>query len=375
MAPSIDNPSPGMAPVKRVANTPANREALEAEAAQDGKPSIVAKQGNDLLLLSGAYKTESKAARLSPDEAISRGDTLAVDGAPAEVVYTDDGFKEVDLSAVTVAVIDTGVQVDHPAFKGSMILPGFNAKTGDGDVTDKSGHGTHVAGIIAGSLPEKGIEGMAQGATLLPIKHGVGSTGNGQTMKRLADSITYAVDHGAKVINISNGIPMNKWLMRLIHKDEQSLVDEALRYAEQKGVVVVVAAGNRGGTDSADDNVSYPATHPTVIAVSNLDDTNPKKGLDLKDSSSTGPAVDLAAPGTEITSAFPKNKAKDLSGTSMAAPYVTGVVTQIIARHPDWTPAQIREHLYQTATDLGAPGQDIRFGHGAIDPIRAVFGE
>ncbi len=375
MSQPIGANSPAMTPVKRVANTPENLDRLEAEATKDGKPSIIAKQGNDLLLLSGAYRTESKAARLSEDEAISKGDTLEVDSKAAEVLSTDDGFKEIDLSAVTVAVIDTGVQVDHPALKGSVILPGFNAKTGDGDVTDKSGHGTHVAGIIAGALPEQGVEGLAQGATLLPIKHGVGSTGNSNTMERLADAIRYAVDHGAKVINISNGIPMNKWLMKLIHEDKKPLVDEALRYAEAKGVVVVVAAGNRGGTDSADDNVSYPATHPTVIAVSNLDDTHPKKGLDLKDSSSTGPAVDLAAPGTEIASSFPKNKVKELSGTSMAAPFVTGVVTQIIARHPDWTPAQIREHLYKTATDLGEAGQDIRFGHGAVDPIRAVFSE
>ncbi len=375
MSNPIGSSPSAMTPSKRLANTPENLARLQVEASKDGKPSILAKQGNDLLLLSGAYQTESKAARLSADEAISKGDSLQVDGKAAEVLHTDDGFKEVDLSHVTVAVIDTGVQVDHPAFKGSMILPGFNAKTGDSDVTDKAGHGTHVAGIIAGALPDQGVEGLAQGATLLPIKHGIGSTGNGNSMQRMADSIRYAVDHGAKVINISNGIPMNKWLMKLIHDDKQPLVDEALRYAEAKGVVVVVAAGNRGGTDAPDDNVSYPATHPTVIAVSNLDDTDPTKGLDLKDTSSTGPGVDLAAPGTEITSAFPKNKVKDLSGTSMAAPFVTGVVTQIIARHPDWTPAQIREHLYKTATDLGEAGKDIRFGHGAIDPIKAVFSE
>ncbi len=360
-------------PAKRLPDTPENRDQLRKEAAQDGKSSVLAKQGNDLLLLSGAYKTESKVARLTADEALSAGDTLTIDGAKAQVLHTDDGFTEIDLSHVTVAVLDSGLQADHPAFKNSTILPGYDAKRKDAHVPDKVGHGTHVSGIIAGDLPEQGVAGPARGASLMPIKMSVSAV-NPALMERLADSIRYAVDHGAKVINLSSGIDLRAPINGVLHAGKKHLVDEALDYAEQKGVVVVVAAGNEGNKPSTKDSLTYPASHPTVITVSNLDDTDRKAGPKLNPSSGVGPEVDLAAPGTAITSSVPEGKVKEMTGTSMAAPYVTGIVTQIIARHPDWTPAQVREHLYKTATDLGEPGTDSRFGHGAVDPFEAVFG-
>jgi subtilisin family serine protease len=358
---------------KRLADTPENRAQLEQEAGKDGKASVLAKQGNDLLLLSGAYQTESKIARLSADDALSKGDAIAVNGAEAQVLHTDDGFKEMDLSHITVAVLDSGLEADHPAFKNSKILPGYDAKRKDSHVPDKHGHGTHVAGIIAGALPEEGVAGVAQGATLMPVKMSVTAI-NPALMQRLADSIRYAVDNGANVINLSSGIDLKAPVNGILHAGKQHLVDEALDYAEKKGVVVVVAAGNEGNKESTKDSLTYPASHPTVIAVSNLDDTDRKNGLKLNPSSGVGPAVDLAAPGTDIMSSVRKGEVESKSGTSMAAPYVSGVVAQIIARHPDWTPAQIREHLYKTASDLGESGVDSRFGHGAVDPFKAIFG-
>jgi subtilisin family serine protease len=359
----------------RLPDTAQNRDRLRQEASKDGKPSILAKQGNDLLLLSGAHRTESKIARQSADEAISKGDALKVDGKKAEVLHTDDGFTEVDLSKVTVAVIDSGVDVTHPAFSQSEILPGFNAKSKTEDVGAFFSHGTHVAGIIAGSLPEEGVHGVAPGATLLPIKFGTSTIYNTGLFTRVADSVRHAVDNGAQVINISMGTQTNNWILGSLHAKGIRNLEEALDYAEAKGVVVVVAAGNNRHGDKDKDNVNFPATHPTVIAVSNLDDTSPEEGLKLSPNSSIGPAVDLAAPGMNIVSAVKKGKVDEMSGTSMAAPYVAGVVAQIIARHPDWTPAQIRDHLAETSQDLGKPGKDIRFGHGAVDPVKAVFGE
>ncbi len=359
----------------RLPDTAQNRDRLRQEASKDGKPSILAKQGNDLLLLSGAYRTESKIAHQSADEAISKGDSLKVDGKQAEVLHTDDGFTEVDLSKVTVAVIDSGMDVTHPAFSKSEILPGYNGKSKTDDVDAFFSHGTHVAGIIAGSLPEEGVHGVAPGATLLPIKFGTSTIYNSGLFTRVADSVRHAVDNGAKVINISMGTQTNNWILGSLHAKGIRNLEEALDYAEAKGVVVVVAAGNNRNGEKDKDNVNFPATHPTVLAVSNLDDTSPEEGLKLSSNSSIGPAVDLAAPGTDIVSAVKKGKVDEMSGTSMAAPYVAGVVAQIIARHPDWTPAQIRDHLAETAQDLGKPGKDIRFGHGAVDPIKAVFGE
>ncbi|MNY11973.1 Minor extracellular protease Epr precursor [compost metagenome] len=147
-------------------------------------------------------------------------------------------------------------------------------------------------------------------------------------------------------------------------------MSEAIAYAEEKGSLVVVAAGNEG--DQLPDTVLFPASDPRVVAVSNLDDT--RRPARLAADSSRGPAVDLAAPGTKTLAWFGKGYGYH-SGTSFAAPYVSGVAALIAARHPDWTPAQIKEQLYKTAQDLGAPGKDDSYGHGAVNAIEAVFGK
>ncbi|MNR84012.1 Subtilisin E precursor [compost metagenome] len=354
---------------KRMSDTEANRRYLEALAARDGVPSVVARQGGDVLLLSGAARTESRIARLGADDSVSRGDRLTIDGAEASVLFTDDGFREIPQAKVVVAVIDSGVDTDHPALKGRL-LPGYNVETKGRDVEDTLGHGTHVAGIIAGSFPSEGLEGVAQGVTILPIKIPNLSTSNTKFMPQLAESIRYAADHGAKVVNISLGIQLDGWLMKFIHGRKVKQVEEAIRYAESKGVVVVVAAGNYG-TDKAD-TVGYPGNSPNVISVANLDDTS--RPLKAHFSSSHGPEVDLAAPGTAIRSSVPNDTFANYTGTSMAAPYVAGVAALLAASNPHWTPAQIRQRLYVTADDLGKPGRDNTYGHGAIDPYEAIFG-
>ncbi len=358
-----------LATAKRLRDTAANRALLQAEAAKDGLPSVIARQGQDVLLLSGAARTESRVARLGADASVSRGDRLSLDGAEASVLFTDDGFGEIPQGQVVVAVIDSGVDTDHPALKGRL-LPGYNVETKGRDVEDTMGHGTHVAGIIAGSFPSEGLEGVAQGASILPIKIPNLSTSNTKFMPQLADGIRYAADHGAKVINISLGIQMDGWLMKFVHGRKVKQVEEAIRYAESKGVVVVVAAGNNG-TDKAD-TVGYPGNSPNVISVANLDDHS--RPLKTHPSSSRGPAVDLSAPGTAIRSSVPDDSFANYTGTSMAAPYVAGVAALLVAKNPDWTPAQIRERLYKTADDLGDRGRDDTYGHGAVDPFEAIFG-
>lgn len=370
--------------VKRLSDTAANRNLLQAEAARDGLPSVVARQGGDVLLLSGAARTESRIARLNAADSVSKGDRVTIDGAEASVLFTDDGFKEIPQGKVVVAVIDSGVDMDHPALKGRL-LPGYNVETKGRDVSDELGHGTHVAGIIAGSAPAQGLEGVAQGVSILPIKIPNLSTSNSKFMPQLAESIRYAVDHGAKVMNISLGIELDGWMMKLMHGRKVKQVEEAIRYAESKGVLVVVAAGNNG-KDKAD-TVGYPGNSPNVVSVANLDDSknvsNPRSGdrvlatladLLTHPSSSQGPAVDIAAPGTNIRSSVPDDSFADYTGTSMAAPYVAGVAALLAAKNPDWTPAQIRERLYKTADDMGKKGRDDVYGHGAVDPFEALFG-
>lgn len=358
-----------LASSKRLPDTALNRALLEREAARDGLPSVIARQGQDLLLLSGAARTESRIARLGADDAVSRGDRLKIDGMDASVLFTDDGFGEIPQDRVVVAVIDSGVDLDHPALAGRL-LPGYNVETKGRDVEDTMGHGTHVAGIIAGSFPSEGLEGVAQGVSILPIKIPNLSTSNTKFMPQLAEAIRYAADNGAKVVNVSLGVQMNGWLMKLVHGRKVKQVEEALRYAEKKGTLVVVAAGNFGADKP--DTVGYPGTSANVIAVANLDDHH--RPLKTHPSSSRGPAVDLSAPGTAIRSSVPDDSFATYTGTSMAAPYVAGVAALLAAQHPDWTPAQIRERLYRTADDLGDPGRDAVYGHGAVDPFEAIFG-
>ncbi|GEM_PF-2681971 len=358
---------------ERLRDTAANRARLEARAAKDGLPSVIARQGQDVLLLSGAARTESRIARVSAEAGVSKGDSLRIDGSEASVLFTDDGFREIPAGKVVVAVIDSGVDMDHPAFQGRL-LPGYNVETKGRDVQDAMGHGTHVAGIIAGSFPAEGLEGVAQGVSILPIKMPNLSTTNPDFMPQLAEAIRYAADHGAKVINISLAVHLDGWAMKLIHGRKVKQVEEALGYAESKGLVVVVAAGNKG-TGNAD-TVGYPGNSPNVISVANLDDRrlDGSGRLKITPSSSQGPAVDLSAPGTGIRSAVPDDSYANKTGTSMASPYVAGVAALLMAKHPDWTPAQVRDRLYRTSDDLGETGRDDTFGHGAVDLFEAVYG-
>jgi hypothetical protein len=199
-----------------------------------------------------------------------------------------------------VGVLDSGVSATHPALSG-QVLPGWDFVHGTAETGDDAGHGTFTAGVIAaGRNPDLRQVGVATGAKILPIKI-LDSRGEGSTANFVA-GIIYAVDHGAKVINISaSGV-----------SNSQSLAD-AVQYAEDHGAVVVASAGNR-----ADGDVNYPAAYPSVLAVtaSKQDDT-------VASFSSYGPYVDLSAPGVDVLGAWWKPAKGDTfitaSGTSAAA--------------------------------------------------------
>ena len=257
-----------------------------------------------------------------------------------------------DGSGVTVAVLDTGVSATHPDLTGRL-LPGWNFVGYNADTADDSGHGTYVAGIIAGRPGPNGFSGVAPGVKILPVKildsHEVGSTAS------FVSGIAYAVDHGARVINISaNGIA-----------DTQAL-DDALSYAEAHGVVVVAAAGN-----DPSGQPSYPGAVSTVLAVSASaqDET-------VATFSSYGPFVDLAAPGVDIPSAWwsPQggNGYATASGTSAAAPFVSGTAALVLAANPGLTAAAARQLLLETAVDIGSPGIDAQSGYGRLDAYLAT---
>lgn len=346
--------------VRRLADTAENRRKLQAEAAKDRLPSAVVDMGQDVVLLSGRQlETASKIARtLGP--VLESGGKAKVDGAEGAVLFTDDGLQEIDAKDVIVAVIDSGLDVNHPAFAGRIVKP-YNSTNGSADVTDKNGHGTHVAGIIAGAWgvdPKAG--GVASSAKIMPIKAGDGGFSSGDLVK----AIRYAVDNGAKVINMSLGGPMM-----------QPSVHRALKYAEEQGVVVLVATGN-----DSKDKVSFPGRYDEVLGVGSSKDGK------RSPFSNGGDHIDLSAPGERIYATLPTGKSEigdrlgtntygAISGTSMATPYAAGAAALVIAQHPDWTAAQVKAHMTRAVNDLGAPGWDKDFGYGEVNLFKAAFGE
>ena len=340
------------ADARRMADTAANRAKLQAEAAKDKLPSAIVDLGADVVLLSGkALETRSRIAKAGGPE-LAQGEKVAVDGVEGTVLATDDGLAEIDASNVIIAIIDSGLDVNHPAFKG-RIVGAWNAVTGTSDVTDVVGHGTHVAGIAAGAWGvDANAGGVASNAKIMPIKATNNARGAFKTGD-IANAIRHAADNGAKVINLSLGGPL--WMPSL---------QEAIKYAESKGVVVVAASGNNGKN-----KVSYPARFEESLSVGSSKDGKRSKF------SNGGDRLDVSAPGEKILSAVPGGQYGAKSGTSMSSPYVAGAAALVVAQHPDWTPAQVKEHLKRAVNDLGAAGWDQDFGYGEVNLFKAAFGE
>lgn len=341
--------------VTKMADTAENRQLAMAKAAKDGAQTVIADLGDEIAILSGGSLATRGASAIA-SLGVANGMSLTIDGKPASIFHTDTGLAEVDASEVIVAVLDTGVDIHHPALAG-RVLPGYNAIDGSDDVADSQGHGTHVAGIIAadGDGPMKGV---ARSAKILPVKVlGATNDPNGT----IAKGIRYAVDNGAKVINMS-------FFIRQSEKNYDAVM-AALDYAHAKGVVLVKSAGNTGKEGLTD-----PANHPHVIAVGALKVNAKKQSADRASFSSYGDRLDVAAPGDKVLSLKPGGGYVSMSGTSMAAPHVVGLVALLRAQHPDWTPDQVRAHLTGAVDDLGDAGKDKYYGHGAVNAFKALFG-
>jgi type VII secretion-associated serine protease mycosin len=352
--------------VQRLADTPANREKLAAEAKKDRKPSALVDLGSDVVLLSSAYlATESRIAKPG-GPLLKPGKEASVDGIKGKVLSTDDGFAEIDASKVVVAVLDTGLDMDHPAFEGRIVKP-YNAVDGGTDVTDTQGHGTHVAGIVAGSWGLKdGAGGVARDAQVMPVK--VFRKDGKAEPATIAKGIRYAADNGAKVINMSLG-GTEAGMKKAGLWEQMPELKAAIAYAQSKGVVVVAASGNDGRDDISN---YHPASLPDVLTVGAVTHAHKRASF-----SNGGAELELIAPGVDILSAIPGEGAtyKKLQGTSMAAPYVSGAAALVIAQHPDWSAKQVMEHLTRAVDDRGTPGKDISYGYGEINLFKAAFGE
>jgi type VII secretion-associated serine protease mycosin len=256
---------------------------------------------------------------------------------------------------IVIAVIDSGVKLDHPEFAGRLV-GGYDFVNHDDQADDDMGHGTHVAGILAAALDNgQGVAGVCPNCRLMPIK--VLNESNVGSWSQLAQGILFAVDNGAQILNLSLGASVPSVTLA-----------EAIQYALDRDVIVVAAAGNY-----ATDAPFYPAALDGVIAVGATNNLNERWAR-----SNYGSYIDLVAPGALIYSTFNDfdnayHGYTYMSGTSMAAPFVSGVAGLLLSANHDLTAQQVTDALVAGAEDLGAAGWDPDFGYGRVSALAALL--
>lgn len=279
-------------------------------------------------------------------------------------------WKKSTGKGIKVAVVDTGVDLNHPDLKDNLI-EGYNSIDPDKPPRDDHYHGTHVAGIIGAVANNNiGIAGVAPDSKIMPIKV-MDNDGKGNASD-IAQGIVWAVDHGADVINLSIGSR---------YKSDIQL--KAINYALKKNVVVVSSMGNDGTEVKF-----YPAAFneipglKDVIAVGSIEPKKSKSSF-----SNYGNWISVTAPGSYIASTMPSYNTRViqeqglvlkygvLSGTSMSAPFVSGAAALILSQKNNIKPSLVKSILQNSAEDLGDKGFDKYYGHGLINISKAIKSE
>ncbi|MCK6462116.1 MAG: S8 family serine peptidase [Planctomycetes bacterium] len=264
-------------------------------------------------------------------------------------------------AGVVVAVVDTGIDPAHPAIVGHVMAGGYDFigrdfdprdqrnlrdDDGDGAIDEQYGHGTFVASLVLAVAPD---------AMILPVRV-LDAEGFG-TSSTVAAGIIWAADAGADVINLSADLP-----------DAPEMVREAIRYARDRGALVVAAAGNAGGTD-----IAFPARFSDVLGVTSVDATGVRPAF-----ASVGSAVSLVAPGVSILGAVPMDLSPSgtvrWSGTSFSTPLVAGAAALVRAANPGLSPEALRQRLRATATSVDPmnPALAGQLGSGLVQPLAAL---
>ncbi|GIF08343.1 S8 family serine peptidase [Actinoplanes siamensis] len=331
-----------------IANSPASAETKTAAAAPAPSRTEAAQQ----VALSTSAQSELARHGISVD--------LSTPAATIQGTTTTDpyrgmqwGYDAVRAAAantastgtnVTVAVVDTGTA--KVADLTGRVLPGKDfIATGDG-TNDQNGHGTGVASIIGAATGNGiGMAGIAPNVRILPVR--VCDATGSCPVDAIAAGITWAVDQGAQVINLSLG------------GASTDALGAAVAYAESRGVPIAASVGNSAEKGNP---VLYPGGYDTVEGVAAVDQTRARAAF-----SETGAQVDIAAPGVGIVQAAPGGGFVAASGTSQASPHVAAVMALAKAYKSSLTPAELRTVLGRTATDLGAAGRDDQFGAGLVD--------
>lgn len=261
-------------------------------------------------------------------------------------IDADEAWPTAKGDGVKVAVIDTGISHSHPDL---AVAGGINLVRPGRAPNDDNGHGSHVAGIIAALDNPVGVVGVAPRATLYAVKV-LNAAGFGYCSDIIA-GMAWAGDNGMKVANMSFGGSIAC----------QSECETATAVVGQGSLLVAAAGNNYGGA------VDYPGACQNVVAVSATTQAD-----ELASFSSVGPEVSLAAPGASINSTYKGSGYKILSGTSMAAPHVSGVAALVFEENLNYTPAQVRGRLESTAECLSGSCSNIQEGHGLVDAAAAV---
>ncbi len=262
-----------------------------------------------------------------------------VDRVDAEQAHAD-GYTG---SGADIAILDTGIDSDHTDLDNVGSSRGFGYSTWE----DGNGHGTHCAGIAAAENDGQGIKGVAPDATLHAGK--VLSDSGGGSFSDIAAGVEWTANQGFDVASMSLGASSGSYALQ-----------DACNYADANGVFVVAAAGNSGPCSNC---VGYPAAYSSVMAVSS---TNSSDGLSYF--SSTGPEIEIAAPGSSIYSTYNDGGYNTLSGTSMACPHVAGAAGVLMAA--GYSNSGARSQLKATAENIGLSSN--QSGSGLLDVAAAV---
>ena len=253
---------------------------------------------------------------------------------------------------IVVAIIDTGIDIDHNDLKNRASSISYNASTkqiGVSYVNDVSGHGTAVSGIIGAIQNNRtGITGIAPLSSLMVIK--CEYKDNSFSSADLIEGIYYAANNGAHIINMSWGVETNNNIYKTV-----------LEYASSKGVVMVAASGN-----AASKKFHYPAADKNVISVGATDNQ-----LSLASYSNYGQEIDVVAPGTAFTT-LNNGSYGTMNGTSFASPMVAGVIALYLSKNKNATISNLKDMLFASTKDLGNVGRDIYFGYGLIDADKLI---
>ena len=314
-------------------------------------------------------KEDLKGTTVFQDIPIALKEAAKDDSSDEVAAY--DGIKKMGLDqlkeqkeswknkSAKVAVIDSGINVDHQWFKNRLDRENsVNLALDKGNTKDETkpeyndteqGHGSHVAGIITQATPDE-VQIMA-----IRVFSAIGTA----SYATITNAVDYAVEHKADVINMSLGFE----IMSGFENDQITLMDEAFARAYKAKVTVCAASGN----EYTDTSKSYPASSPWTIAVGSFEpDAN--GNLIRSDFANNGELLDFVAPGRNISSAWINGEeaTNTISGTSMATPHMAAAAAYVKMKHPDYNQRDVYAAFKDNAVDLGEPGKDTEFGYGYV---------